>query len=170
VAEPPTESRWQRFLAGKTTGQRLLLALAAIAGAFLTIGAFVTAVGSLVDDDDGGSTVATGGEIRSGTDAADELVRALLQADESGRPMQLDTTMIGEVVPAGVQLTYGCDDSGACGTVKVGDPQDSSTPLIAGDGVSWEGCYRVRSLDGGDFGAAQLVFEIIRQGETCSGE
>gem|GEM_PF-4912422 len=71
------DSAWQRFLDQKTTPQRLVIALAALVGACVTIAAGIGAAGGQLGDGDGESTAgggATDERVAQGTKAADRLI------------------------------------------------------------------------------------------------
>ena len=103
------QTTWQRFLAGKTSLQLFVIALGALAGALLAIGAVVSATVRIVDGDDDTSVGAADGEVQtieSQSAEADDLVQFLL--DHDGRPVQLDHKVIAEPGPSDVSLQYDC--------------------------------------------------------------
>jgi hypothetical protein len=78
---------WQRFLAGKTTVQRFVIALGALAGAVLAIGGVVVATTKLLDQRTAvGPASGQIEEIQNQQGTADEFVRFLLRAADTGAP------------------------------------------------------------------------------------
>ena len=117
----PQHSTWHRFLDGKTSGQRFVLALGALAAALLAIGGLIAGVGVLVGDDanpapftakiSAGETVVT-----NQSNEADDFVRFLLGTD--GAPVPLNHKVIAP--DAGSHCSTGSiDDTRARGPAKV---------------------------------------------------
>ncbi len=158
-------SGWQRFLAGKTTVQRLVIALGALAGAVLAFGGVVVGAAHLLDRAPAlGSAAGAVKQIRNHEGSADDFVRFLLRAAESRTPVQLDHRVLAPRGPGGeFRLEYGCGSAG-CSFVRLETPADLS-PTMTG-GVWYKGCWSVVQ-DGNGYGADHLDLELRRQGETC---
>lgn len=157
-------SSWQRFLAGRTTFQRLVLALGALAAAVLAIGAVVAGVGRLLPDralSGGGSETVT--EVQNQAPSADAFVRLLLNAAQSGSPVQLNHKVIAEAGDGHYRLQYNCGSTG-CSFARLETPAD--IPATFSDAVLYEGCWAV-VRDGAGFGADHLDLELRRQGAAC---
>jgi hypothetical protein len=171
VADPEGESDghrlsgWQRFLAGKTSGQRFVLALGALAAAVLAIGGVVVGAAQLLDQR---TTVepATGQtqQIDNRQRSADEFVRLLLGVADARAPVQLDHQVLAPRGPGGeYRLEYGCGSAG-CSFVRLEAPADQ--PAGIAGGVWYQGCWSV-VRDGAGYGADHLDLELRRQGDTC---
>ena len=160
--EPTT---WQRFLAGKTSLQLFVIALGALAGAFLAIGAVVSATVRLVDGDDHAGVGPADGRVQrieSQSAEADELVQFLL--DHDGGPVQLDHQVIAQPGPSDVSLQYDCDRPSGCAVVRLQAPD--SIPAEIPGGLWFQGCYGV-TKDGAGYGAQPLDIALRLQGPTC---
>jgi hypothetical protein len=165
--EPPTLSGWQRFLAGKTTVQRLVIALGALAGAVLAIGGVVAGAAHLLHRAPAvGPATGEVQEIQNQQETADDFVRFLLHAAATKAPVPLDHKVFAPRGPGGeYRLEYACGSTG-CSLVRL------ETPIGGADGVSdrvwYQGCWSVVK-DGNGYGAEHLDLELRRQGETCPG-
>jgi len=162
-----SDSWAQRLLDNKTGPQRALISLGALAAALIAIGAVVTTVVRVVDDDGGASRdLAAVPEntvrIESGTKAADEFVHALDEHD--GGVVALDHQVIAEKGPADVRLQYACTETGVCVMVRVQDVDVEATDMI--DGLWFAGCFAVLR-EGAGYGYEPLDMELRYQGETC---
>jgi hypothetical protein len=156
---------WQRFLAGKTTVQRFVIALGALAGAVLAIGGVVVATTKLLDQRTAvGPASGQIEEIQNQQGTADEFVRFLLRAADTGAPVQLDHKVLAPRGPGGeYRLEYDCDSAG-CRFVRLETPAD--IPAGISGGVWYQGCWSVVK-DGNGYGADHLDLELRRQGDTC---
>ena len=162
----PTPSMWQRFLDGKTSFQRLVIALGALAGAVLTIAAVVGGVAKILDER---VTVRPAdGEvqkIQNREKTADDLVRFLLKAAKDRAPVQLDHQVMAPRGPGGeFRLEYNCKDAGLCNFVRLETPSD--IPDTIRDGVWYRGCWSV-TQDGAGYAADHLDLELRKQGTAC---
>ncbi len=153
---------WQRFLDQKTAAQRLLIAVAGIVAALVTIGGGIYAASTLVGDDgdrDGGAgdgaTVA-GERIEQGTDGADELIRRLLAA--AGGRVKLDRRIsapAGEVpfTDGDIRLHYNCKGRPAgtdnCNVVRLQVPSDPPPQIIDKTVAYFNGTYAISLAPGG---------------------
>jgi hypothetical protein len=163
----PALSGWQRFLAGKTTVQRLVIALGALAGAVLAIGGVVVGAAHLLDRASAvGPATDEVQQIQNQQESADEFVRFLLGRAESQAPVQLDHQVFAPQGPGGeYRLEYDCGSSG-CKYVRL------ETPTGGADAdrsrVWYQGCWSVVK-DGNGYGAEHLDLELRREGDTCPG-
>ncbi len=164
----PQPSTWHRFLDGKTSGQRLVLALGALAGALLAIGALIAGIGALVGDDDGPATPGTSttptGEtvVESQSEGADAFVRQLLATE--GAPIQLNHKVMAPDADAHFRLEYDCAKATGCSFTRL-ETEAFNEARIPG-GVWFRGCYSVVG-DGAGYGADDLDLEFTEQGPTC---
>jgi hypothetical protein len=159
------QTTWQRFLAGKTSLQLFVIALGALAGALLAIGAVVSATVRIVDGDDDTGVGAADGQVQrieSQSAEASEFVQFLL--DHDGRPVQLDHEVVAERGPSDVSLQYDCDRPSGCSVVRLQAPD--SIPAEIPGGLWFQGCYGV-TKDGAGYGAQPLDIELRLQGATC---
>lgn len=169
-ATPPgpaaRQSTWHRFLDGKTSGQRLVLALGALAGALLAIGGLVAAVTALVGDDTPpGSTTSTSTDptvVENQSKKADEFVRDLLATN--GAPVQLDARVLAPDEGSHVRLEYDCDKATGCSFTRL-EIGSFIADRIPG-GVWFQGCYSVVK-EGAGYGADHLDLEFTESGPTC---
>jgi hypothetical protein len=158
-------SGWQRFLAGKTTVQRLVIASGALAGAVLAIGGVVVGAAHLLDR---ASAVgpATGAvqQIQNQHESADDFVRLLLGAAEKQEPVPLNHQVFAPKGPGGeYRLEYNCG-SAICSLVRLETPIGGAD--AATDRVWYQGCWSVVK-DGNGYGADHLDLELTRRGPTC---
>jgi len=158
-------SAWQRFLAGKTNVQRFVIALGALAGAVLAIGAVVVAAAELLDRRTAiGPAAGEVRQIENQQRSADEFVRFLLHAAGTSVPVHLDHQVLAPRGPGGeYRLEYACDSTG-CSFVRLETPAD--IPATIRGGVWYQGCWSVVK-DGAGYGADPLDIELRLQGETC---
>jgi hypothetical protein len=156
----------QRLLDNKTSLQRIVISLGALAAALLAIGGVVTAVVQLVGDDSGGRSLnAAPGEtqrIESGTGAANDFVHDLL--DHDGGVVALDHQVIAQKGPADVRLQYNCTDAGVCAMTRLQDIVVAAGDMP--DGLWFKGCFAV-TQDGVGYGAEPLDIELKHQGDQC---
>ena len=166
--QPDGKTSWvQRLLDNKTGLQRAVISLGALAAALIAIGGVVAAVVRVLGDDGDrrSSLERTPDEtqrIESGTPAADEFVRDLL--DHDGSVVALDHQVTAEKGPADVRLQYDCSDAGVCVMVRLQD-----VVVAAGDmaeGLWFAGCFAV-TQDGVGYGAEPLDIELKHQGDAC---
>lgn len=161
-------SMWHRFLDGRTSGQRFVLSLGALAGALLAIGALVAAVGALVDDDDDERTppgvAVTAGEqvVENQSEEADEFVGDLLATN--GAPVQLNTKVLAPDEGSHVRLEYDCGKQTGCSFTRL--EMGSFIPDRIPGGVWYQGCYSVVK-EGAGYGAEHLDLEFTESGPTC---
>jgi hypothetical protein len=168
VSTPPPrrKSAWQRFLEGKTSGQRLLLQLGAIAAALAAIAGVVAGAVSFIGDRLGGIPGADGVTVvRSNEKSANRFVRLLDNAADDGSPLQLNHQIVGQRGPSDVTLAYNCQPSGRCNTTRVQAPEDQPAEMDP-DTVWYRGCWTVTKIGNG-FGAEPLDLQLRRQETTC---
>ena len=160
-------SGWQRFLAGKTTVQRLVIAMGALAGAVLAIGGVVVGAAHLFDRASAiGPAAGKIQQIHNQQESADEFVRFLLSAAEKQAPVPLDHQVFAPRGPGGeYRLEYGCGSTG-CRLVRLETPVGGADAV--NDRVWYQGCWSVVK-DGYGYGADHLDLELRRQGDTCRG-
>jgi hypothetical protein len=163
--DAPRLSVWQRFLAGKTSGQRFVLALGALAAAILAIGG--VAVGAAKVLDQRTTVEPAAGQVQQIHDqqrSADDFVRMLLRVADTGAPVQLDHQVLARRGPGGeYRLGYGCGSAG-CSFVRLEAP--ATQPDGIAGGAWYQGCWSVVK-DGAGYGADHLDLELYRQGDTC---
>lgn len=164
-------SPWQRFLGGKTTAQRLLIALGAIAGAVVAIGGLIAAVAQLVPEG-GGPQVRAADEdgevqrIANQSPQADGFVKLLLSAVD-GSPLQLDHQVLAPRGEGGsVRLEYDCAAPTGCSYTRLETGRD--IPAEVPGGIWYQGCWAVKK-DGAGYRADRLDIELYKQGDTCAG-
>ncbi len=161
------QSFWAQFLQGKTSAQRFVIALGALAAALLAIGAVVTTIVRLVDSDDDRSVGPANGEVQrieNQSADADDLVRLLLDHD-GGPPLALNHQIMGQPGPGDVSLQYDCGAATGCSTVRIQDGQVTFASIAGG--IWFTGCYGV-VRDGAGYAAQGLDIELHFQGETCA--
>ena len=163
----PSESRWERLLDNKTGLQRAVISLGALAAAAIAIGGVVAAVVRIIDDEHEGSRDIEGApaetiRIESGTNAADEFMRALDERHEG--VVILNHQLIAEKGPTDVSLQYNCNDSGVCVMARIQDVDVEATEM--NDGLWFAGCFAV-TRDGAGYGFEPLDMELRYQGDTC---
>jgi len=160
------QSMWHRFLDGKTSGQRLVVALGALAGALLAIGGLVAAVSALVGDDTppGGTTSTPPGVsvVENQSEEADGFVRDLLATN--GAPVQLNTKVLAPDEGSHVRLEYDCEKPTGCSSTRL--EMGSFIPDRIPGGVWYQGCYSVVK-EGAGYGADHLDLEFTESGPTC---
>jgi hypothetical protein len=171
--ERPTNrgrSTWQRFLRGKTSPQRFVLALGALAAALLAVGGVVTGVAVLLggDDDPGSNSanpVADGTvQVTNQKPSADAFVTFLLQA-AGGAPVQLDHKVTAPLGDGHYRLEYDCGKSTGCSFVRLETPAD--IPDTFAGGVWFQGCWSI-TKDGAGYAAAHLDLTFRKQGNRCA--
>ena len=183
----PKKSRWQRFLDGKTTPQKLIVAIGALAAASIAVGTIVVAAINWLDIGGGDrrTTATDSGEfagesgddepfvLHSGTPDAGRFVQFGIAAARQGDPFELNVQIPEALFDNGshLRLFYACDDSGVigdgpCSFVRL--EQGTSTP-IALDPVGWwlRGCYLLVQ-DGAGYQADHLDFELTWVNNTCA--
>lgn len=161
------QSRWQRFLKGKTGPQRLVLAVGALAAAVLAIGGVVAAVVRFVDGDDErrvGPATDEVQRIENQSAEADDLVRFLIEHDERS-PVQLNHQVTAPRGPNDVSLQYACDEPTGCSVVRLQLPDSTANEIS--NGLWFQGCYLV-VMKGAGYGAQPLDLELQLRGETCA--
>lgn len=162
-AAVPKPTFAQRFLEGKTSGQRLVLSLGALAGALTAIVGLVTLVIKLADrGSNGSSSLTSEATIANQSKDADTLVRELLARE--GKTVALDHKVLGKPGPGDVSLQYDCSKPAGCSTVRIQSPTDAFDQIP--DGVWIQGCFSV-VRDGAGYGAEGLDIELHEQGATC---
>lgn len=163
----PRQSTWARFLEQKTTVQRVLLAVGALATAVLAIGAVIAGLAAFLDDDSphrGGADTGTVQDVVNQEDTADDFVRFLLDA-AGGRPVQLDHRVAAPRGDGGqAELQYDCAAPTGCSFVRV-EAGDHIPNTFAG-GVWYQGCWAI-TKDGAGYGAGHLDLELSWRGATC---
>jgi hypothetical protein len=160
------QSFWAQFLQGKTSAQRFVIALGALAAALLAIGAVVTTIARAVDNDDDRSVGPATGEVQrieNQSVEADDFVQLLLDHD-GGPPLPLDHQIMGRPGPGDVSLDYNCGAATGCSTVRIQDEQVTFSSISGG--VWFQGCYGVVK-DGPGYGAQGLDIVVSFQGTTC---
>lgn len=159
------QSFWAQFLQGKTSAQRFVIALGALAAALLAIGAVVTTIVRVVDSDDSSVGLANGEvqRIENQSADADDFVQLLLDHD-GGAPVPLDHQIMGRPGPADVSIDYNCGAATGCSTVRIQDGQVTFSSISGG--IWFQGCYGVVK-DGAGYGAQGLDIELHFQGPTC---
>jgi len=165
--KPQQHSTWHRFLDGKTSGQRFVLALGALAAALLAIGGLIAGVGSLVGDDanpapfpakiSAGETVVT-----NQSKEADDFVRFLLGTD--GAPVALNHKVIAPDGDAHFRLEYDCAKRTGCNYTRL--EAGTFNPDRIEGGVWYRGCFSVVG-EGAGYGAEHLDLEFTQNGATC---
>lgn len=163
------DSAWQRFLAGRTTLQRLVLALGALAAASLAVIGVVRAVAAVAGGTDrpGAAPSTTGGvvDIANQSADADTLVRFLVDR-AGGAPVALDHRVHAPIGNGGeVRLEYACDRDTGCSTARLESPDDIEATLR--DGRWYQGCYAVSIRVGTGYEAQPLYLELRHQGPVC---
>ena len=163
---PRKKSAWQRFLKGKSSGQRLLLQVGAIAAALVAIAAVVAGVVSFIGDRLGGIPGTDGvTKVRTNEKSADQFVKRLDDASDDGSPLQLNHTITGPRGRSDVTLAYDCRGSGRCHTTRVQAPEVQPAD-ISPDTVWYRGCWTVTKIGNG-YGAEPLDLQLRRQNDTC---
>lgn len=165
-------SRWQAFLGGKTAAQRFVLALGALAAAVLAIGGVVAGAISLLGD--GGSPSTPGRQagdvvtIENQSDSADAFVRELLDAADTGVPLELDHQVFAPRGTTGPQheLQYNCEATPGCNLVRLEPGDAPRLPDSTNERVWYQGCYAI-TRDGNGFGADRLDIVLTLTGATC---
>ncbi len=160
------QSFWAQFLQGKTSTQRFVIALGAMAAALLAIGAVVTTIIRVVDSDDDSSVGPASGEVQrieNQSAEADDFVQLLLDHD-GGPPLPLDHQIMGRPGNADVSLDYDCDAPTGCSIVRIQDGQVTFSSISGG--IWFQGCYGVVK-DGAGYGAQGLDIELQFRGATC---
>jgi hypothetical protein len=154
---------WSRFLAGSTTGQRLVRAVGALATALLATAALAAGVVRVIGAAaDAGPSLGGPPTVATQTESADGFVRFLLANEQ--KTVQLDTRVTGEPGPAHVSLHYDCAKRTGCSLVRV-ESNDDSFDRVEG-GVWIQGCYLV-VREGNGYGAEHLDIELHARGSTC---
>lgn len=160
-------SSWQLFLDGKTTWQRLLIALGAIAGALVAIGGLVAGIGALA----GGKTAVSStpktvaGEetvVMNQSKDADAFVRFLLGTD--GSPVQLNHKVIAPDAGSHVRLEYDCAKRTGCSFTRL--EAGTFIPDRIEGGVWYSGCFSV-VREGAGYAADHLDLEFTMKGPAC---
>jgi hypothetical protein len=168
------ESRWHRFLAGKTSWQRFVLQLGALAAAVATVSGVVLGgsklVGAAIDLVTGtGEQSGSDGtqQVRNGTSAADDLVELLADRAESRASVTLDHQIqFGGIGNNQFTLQYHCEP-GPCSTVTLIDYGVAATQVAAAADIRWfDGCWTVQ-MQGPGLDAAGLKLTLVRVGQTC---
>jgi hypothetical protein len=170
------ETRWTRFLAGKTSGQRFILQVSALAAAVATIGGvalggwkLVSGVISRVSDSSLSTSAGQTQQVQNGSTAADRFVELLVDKSKRGTPMPLDH----QVHFSGIDnnqftLQYHCDP-GPCSTVTLVDYGVAAAPISGADQARWfHGCWTAER-QGPGLDAVGLKVTLVRVGETCPG-
>ncbi len=177
------QSTWKRFLSGKTSGQRFVLAVGALAGALGAVVGLIVAVVALVGRDGVDSTVASSRSPQAQTSAtsgtpaapsagearvanqsadADRFVRDLLATN--GRPIQLNTKVIAPDLGSHVRLEYDCGKQTGCSFTRL--EMGTFVAARVEGGVWFQGCYSV-VREGAGYGADHLDLEFTEKGPTC---
>jgi hypothetical protein len=161
------QSVWHRFLEGKTTGQRLVLAIGALAGALLAIGALIAGIGALLGDDAeprASNSDSTTDEtvVTNQSGSADEFVRLLLDTDAA--PIELNHKVIAPDEGAFVRLEYDCGKRTGCSFTRL--EAGTFIPDRIEGGVWYRGCFSV-AREGAGYAAAHLDLEFTKNGASC---
>lgn len=162
----PDQSTWQRFLGGRTTAQQFMLAVGALAGAILAIGAVVAGGVALLSDEGESRMDAADGNMQSienQSPRADEFVQFLLAA-AGGAPLQLDHQVLAPKGDGSFRLEYNCAAPTGCNFVRLETPND--IPAEIAGGVWYQGCWSI-VRDGAGYGAAHLDLELRKTGDAC---
>jgi hypothetical protein len=166
----PRQSTWHRFLDGRTSGQRFLVALGALAGALLAIGGVIAGVGALVGDHPD-PTRLTPGTSRAGeavvtnqSEGADAFVRLLLATN--GAPIQLNHKVLAPDAESHFRLEYDCAKRTGCSYTRLEAAQ--FIPDRIEGGVWYRGCFSVVG-EGAGYAAQHLDLEFTLNGPTCPG-
>ena len=162
------QSLWQRLLEGKTTGQRLIVAVGTLAGALVAIGGMIAGIGALVGEDN--TSVTSTNRTRAGeetivtnqTRAADDFVRFLLETE--GTPVQLNHKVMAPDLGSHVRLEYDCAKRTGCSFTRL--EAGSFIPDRIEGGVWYRGCFSV-VREGAGYGAEHLDLEFTKNGATC---
>ena len=164
----PQPSTWHLFLDGKTSGQRFVLAVGALAGAMLAIGALIAGIGALVGDDDGPVTPRTPTTptgvtvVENQSEGADAFVRQLLATE--GAPIQLNHKVMAPNASSHFRLEYDCAKATGCSFTRL--EAGAFIPARIPGGVWYRGCYSVVG-EGAGYGAEHLDLEFTENGVTC---
>ena len=168
-------------MAGKTSWQRFVLQVSALAAAAATIGGVAIGSWKLLSaavDRIGGSSANTAernssgetSQVNNGTDAADTLVELLIDRRERGVPVSLDHQIhFGGIQGNQFTLQYHCDQVGGCSTVTLVDYGVAAAEVTGADDVRWfDGCWTV-DRQGLGLDASGLKLTLVRIGKTCPG-
>lgn len=170
------ETRWHRFLAGKTSWQRFILQVSALAAAVATIGAVVLGgwklIGGAIDrvsESNVGDSAEETRQVQNGSTAADRLVELLVEQGERGAAVPLDhQVQFGGIDNNQFTLQYHCDP-GPCRTVTLVDYGVAAARVTGADKVRWfRGCWTAER-EGPGLDAVGLKVTLVRIGETCPG-
>jgi hypothetical protein len=165
-SEDPDQSTWQRFLGGKTGAQQFMLALGALAGAALAIGALIAGAFTLLsggNDPHPGAADESVQRVENQSAQAGEFVEFLLRA-AGGAPVDLDHQVITPKGDGHFRLEYNCQPTRGCNFVRLETGND--IPAEIADGVWYQGCWSVEK-DGAGYGADHLDIELTKQGDVC---
>ena len=163
--DDPDQSTWQRFLSGKTGAQRFMLAVGALAGAALAIGAVIAGAFTLLDEGDPRAGPANGKvqRIENQSEQAGEFVEFLLRAVGEA-PVQLDHQVLAPKGDGHFRLEYNCASTTGCDFVRL--ETGSDIPAEIADGVWYQGCWSIEK-DGAGYAADHLDIELTKQGDVC---
>lgn len=147
---------WQRFLDQKTAPQRLLIAVAGIVAALVTIGGGVYAASTLIGGDGdrvggaGDGAAVAGKRIEQGTDDADDLIRRLLAADGARVKLARQIAAPAGEVPfahGDIRLHYNCKGrpvgSDNCNVVRLAVPNDHPPQIVDKTVAYFNGTYAI---------------------------
>ena len=160
------QSTWQRFLRGKTSAQRFLISLGALAGALLAIGGVIAAGAKLLDSDSEPRVRAADGNVHriaNQSASADEFVQFLLAA-AGGAPVQLDHQVLTPKGDGHFRLEYDCAAPRGCSYVRLETARD--IPAEVPDGAWYQGCWSI-TKDGAGYRADHLDLELSKKGDIC---
>lgn len=161
-------SSWQQFLDGKTTWQRLIIAVGAIAGALVAIGGLVAGIGALAGDRKSAmssTTTTFAGEeivVMNQSKDADAFVRFLLGTD--GTPVQLNHKVIAPDAGSHIRLEYDCAKRTGCSYTRL--EAGTFIPDRIEGGVWYRGCFSV-VREGAGYAADHLDLEFTMNGAVC---
>lgn len=168
MATKRLQSRWHKFLDGKTTWQRFIVAVGALAGALIAIGGLIASIGALVSDNgtpEGATDRALAVNemvVTNQTKEADAFVRFLLGTD--GVPVPLNHKVIAPDAGSHIRLEYDCAKRTGCSYTRL--EAGTFIPDHIEGGVWYQGCFSVVK-EGAGYGADHLDLEFTKNGAAC---